>query len=224
MTTGTAGIAGTTGTRLVPQLNSDLGDIADAVRQSLVRVEVGRQGAGAGVVLDSAGRIVTNAHVVSGKSGRGKGSNLRVTLNNGETYSAQVLAKDSDHDLAALRIEAQGLVPIELGDSQSLRPGQWVLAMGHPWGVAGAATGGIVIGSGGDLPERPGSRDDWIAVGLSLRPGHSGGPMVDAQGRMVGLNTMMAGLDVGMAVPVQTIKEFLIKAKLWEPTEMAAAV
>ena len=210
----------TTG-RLVSQLNDDLGDVADLVRKSLVRVEVGRQGAGSGVVLDSTGLpgalIITNAHVVSGKSGRGKGPDLRVTLNNGETYPAQLLAKDTDHDVAALKIEAEGLVPIELGDSQTLRPGQWVLAMGHPWGVAGAATGGIVIGSGGDLPERPGSRDDWIAVGLSLRPGHSGGPMVDAEGRMVGLNTMMAGLDVGMAVPVQTIKEFLVKAKLWDP-------
>jgi serine protease Do len=209
--------------RLVPQLNDDLGDIADLVRKSLVRVEVGRHGAGSGVVLDSTGLIVTNAHVVSGKSGRGKGPDLRVTLNNGETYPAQLLAKDTDHDVAALKIEAEGLVPIELGDSQTLRPGQWVLAMGHPWGVAGAATGGIVIGSGGDLPERPGSRDDWIAVGLSLRPGHSGGPMVDAEGRMVGLNTMMAGLDVGMAVPVQTIKEFLVKAKLWDPEPAVAA-
>ena len=147
-----------------------------------------------GGVIDSTGLIVTNAHVVSGRSGRGKGSNLRVTLNNSETYSAQLLAKDSDHDVSALKIEADGLIPIELGDSQTLRPGQWVLAMGHPWGVTGAAAGGMVIGSGGDLPERPGSRDDWIAVGLSLRPGHSGGPMVDAEGWMVGLNTMMAGL------------------------------
>jgi S1-C subfamily serine protease len=215
-------------TRLVPQLNDDLGDVADSVRRSLVRVEVGRQGAGSGVVLDSNGLpgalIITNAHVVSGKSGRGKGSNLRVTLNNGETYTARLLAKDSDHDVAALGIEADGLVAIKLGDSQTLRPGQWVLAMGHPWGVAGAAAGGIVIGSGGDLPERPGSRDDWIAVGLSLRPGHSGGPMVDAEGRMVGLNTMMAGLDVGMAVPVQTIKEFLVKAKLWDRAPAEAAM
>ena len=189
----------TTLARLVVQLNNDLGDVADSARRSLVRVEVGRQGTGSGVVIGSTGLIVTNAHVVSGRSGRGKGSNLRVTLNNGETYSAQLLAKDSDHDVAALKIETDGLIPIELGDSQTLRPGQWVLAMGHPWGVAGAAAGGIVIGSGGDLPERPGSRDDWIAVGLSLRPGHSGGPMVDAEGRMVGFNTMMAGLDVGMA-------------------------
>ena len=206
----------TTTSKLAPQLNNDLGDLADAVRESLVRVEVGRQGAGSGVVFDSTGLIVTNAHVIAGRSGRGKGSDLRVTLNDGRTLPAQLLAKDSDHDVAALKIEADGLIPIQIGDSKTLRPGQWVLAMGHPWGVAGAAAGGIVIGSGGDLPERPGSRDDWIAVGLSLRPGHSGGPMVDAEGRMVGLNTMMAGLEVGMAVPVHTIKEFLVKAKLWD--------
>ncbi len=99
------------------------------VRQSLVRVEVGRQGAGSGVIVDSTGLpgalIITNAHVVSGKAGRGKGSNLRVTLNDGETYAAQLLAEDSDHDVAALKVEADGLVPIKLGDSQTLRPGQW---------------------------------------------------------------------------------------------------
>lgn len=185
-------------------------------------MEVGRQGAGSGVVIDYTGLIITNAHVVSGRSGRGKGPNLRVTLSNGETCSVQLLGKDSDHDVAALKIEADGLIPIELSDSQTLRPGQWVLAIGHPLGVNGAAAVRIVIGSGGDVPERSGFREDWIAVGLSLRPGHSGASMVDAAGRIVGLNTIMAGLDVGMTVPVQTVKEFLVNAKLWSPEPTVA--
>jgi serine protease Do len=108
-----------------------------------------------------------------------------------------------------LAVEAERLPAIELGDSRSLVPGQWVLALGHPLGLSGAATAGIVIGAGSDLPEAPGPGREWVAVSLSLRPGHSGGPLVDVQGRLVGINTMMAGPEVGMAVPVQVVKEFL---------------
>ena len=139
----------TTIARLVPQLNNDLGDVADSARRSLVRVEVGRQGTGSGVVIGSTGLIVTNAHVVSGRSGRGKGSNLRVTLNNGETYSAQLLAKDSDHDVAALKIETDGLIPIELGDSQTLRPGR---------PLAGSSSVPAATCPSGQAPETIGSR------------------------------------------------------------------
>jgi S1-C subfamily serine protease len=83
------------------------------------------------------------------------------------------------------------------------------MAMGHPWGVAGAAAAGIVIGVGPDLSEAPGTGRDWIAVDLALRPGHSGGPLVDHKGRLIGMSTMMAGLEVGMAVPVHVIQEFV---------------
>jgi len=132
-----------------------------------------------------------------------------------------LLAQDTAQDLAVLSIDitgdktgdAGGLTPVALGNSKDLEPGQWVMALGHPWGVVGAVTGGAVIGWGADLPEtksRAGSGErEWIAVGLSLRPGHSGGPLVDAQGRLVGICTMMAGPQVGMAVPVHTAKEFL---------------
>ena len=83
------------------------------------------------------------------------------------------------------------------------------MALGHPWGVSGAATGGVVIGVGENLPEIPQSGREWIAVSLHLRPGHSGGPLVDDKGRLVGINTMMMGLEVGMAVPVHEVKTFL---------------
>jgi serine protease Do len=112
-------------------------------------------------------------------------------------------------DLAALSIEASGLPTIEPGDSRKLRPGEWVLALGHPWGVIGAATGGIVIGIGADLPEMPFAGREWLAVSLHMRPGHSGGPLIDTAGRLVGVNTMINGPDVGMAVPVHVIKKFL---------------
>jgi len=150
--------------------------------------------------------------VVSGADRRA-GEKLTVTLPDGSTHPARLLARDTGQDLAALSVDitgdADGLTPVVLGDSRDLEPGQWVMALGHPWGVAGGATGGAVIGFGDDLPETPSQGREWIAVGLCLRPGHSGGPLVDAQGRLVGICTMMAGPQVGMAVPVHTAKEFL---------------
>jgi S1-C subfamily serine protease len=83
------------------------------------------------------------------------------------------------------------------------------LAVGHPWGVEGGATLGVVIGIGADLPENPQPWRELIAVSLHLRPGHSGGPLVDAHGTLVGINTMMAGPEVGLAVPVDAVQDFL---------------
>jgi serine protease Do len=160
------------------------------------------RGGGAGTIWHRDGLIITNAHVVRGRS-------PRVRLPNGDTLTAKVLAHNARLDVAALAVDASSLPAVELGDSRVLQPGQWVTALGHPWGVAGAATGGVVIGTGAALPEAPESDREWIAVSLHLRPGHSGGPLVDARGRLIGINTMMAGLEVGLAVPVQVVKEFL---------------
>ena len=203
-------------TTLLPKLNSDLGDLADRVRRSLVQVSVGRSGSGSGVVFAADGLVVTNAHVVSMKGQRRQVSEFQVTLPDGAVTTARLLAKDDDSDVAVLKIdplegELPELVPIEVGDSRNLRAGQWVMAMGHPWGVAGAAAAGIVIGAGPDLPEAPGAGKDWIAVDLALRPGHSGGPLVDHHGKMIGISAMMAGLEVGMAVPAHVIQEFVAR-------------
>ena len=209
-------------TTLLHQLNSDLGDLADRVRKSLVQVAVGRSGAGSGVVLAADGLVVTNAHVVSAEKGHRRVRELRVALPAGAVAAAKLLDKDDGLDVAVLKIEKLGenlpkLHPIELGDSKALRPGQWVMAMGHPWGVAGAAAAGIVIGCGSDLPEAPGAGKDWIAVDLALRPGHSGGPLVDHQGRLIGMSTMMAGLEVGMAVPAHVIGEYVESVRAGVP-------
>jgi len=203
-------------TTLIPQLNADLSELADRVRNSLVQVTVGRRGSGSGVVFSDDGLVITNSHVVSGKGRRSSGDRLQVTLPDGVVVTAELLAKDEDSDVAVLKVEgADGdlseLYPIEVGDSRSLRAGQWVMAIGHPWGVSGAAAAGIVIGAGPDLPEAPGEGRDWVAVDLALRPGYSGGPLVDHQGRLIGISTMMAGLGVGMAVPAHVIQEFVAK-------------
>lgn len=201
---------------VLEMLDQELGSLAQEARRSLVEVNNGRQGGGAGTIWHPEGLIITNAHVVRAPS-------PRVTLPDGSTRTARVLARDSSIDVAVLSVEASHLPTIQLGHSRDLRPGQWVMALGHPWGVLGAATAGVVIATGEDMPEMPLPGRDWIAVGLHLRPGHSGGPLVDAQGRLVGINTMMIGPEVGMAVPVHVVKAFLHR-ELGRPSAAPAAV
>ncbi len=192
-------------TTFLDRLNGDMWDVVTRARSALVRIHNSRHGAGAGTIWHPEGLILTNAHVI----GR---SSLKVTLPDGQQHPARILVCDDELDLAALAVEENGLPAIELGDSKGLRPGDWVVALGHPWGVTGAATAGIVIGVGQPL-ERPIPKRELIQVGLHLRPGHSGGPLVDAEGRLVGVNMMMAGPDVGLAVPIHVAKAFL-KEKL----------
>jgi serine protease Do len=120
-----------------------------------------------------------------------------------------LLAHDRRLDLAALRIDARVLPAAERGDSRALHSGAWVVALGHPWGMRGAATAGTVIGAGPDWPRTPWGGQEWILVRLHLRPGYSGGPLVEAQGRIVGINTMVTGPELGAAVPVHVVEAFL---------------
>ena len=188
---------------LLQQLNNDMSTTVSNVRHSLVQINNGRGGAGAGTIWHEAGLIITNAHVAQRET-------LKVSLPDERTLSARLLAYDVERDLAALAVDANDLPTIELGNSKQLQPGQWVLALGHPWGVPGAVTAGVVINTG-PPPEIP-TRSELIQVGLHLRPGHSGGPLVDIHGRLVGINTMIAGPDVGLAIPVHVVKAFLREA------------
>ena len=187
---------------LLNELNAALSGVVESAQRSLVQIHNGRHGAGAGIVCHPEGLIVTNAHVVDHPG-------LRVVLADERVLPARLLAHDAQRDLAVLTVDTAGLPAIELGDSRRLQPGQWVFALGHPWGVTGAATGGVVIGVGAEWPEMPRSGQEWVVVNLHLRPGHSGGSLVDAQGRLVGINTLMTGPDVGVAVPVHVVKAFL---------------
>ena len=184
------------------QLDVDLASVVEEVRSSLVQVRNGH-GGGAGTIWHPKGLIVTNAHVV----GRGP---VRVILPDDRELPARILAKDDRRDLAALVVDAGDLPTVQLGESKSLQPGQWVVAVGHPWGVQGAISAGIVIGLGPAWQDdNQGARRDYVLVSLHLRPGHSGGPLVDSAGRLVGINTMINGPDVGVAVPVDEVKAFL---------------
>ncbi len=200
---------------LLQQINDDVANISDKVLDSLVQIHNGQRGVGAGAILhrngSSDGTIVTNAHVILGRRGQ-VSSNLSVTLRDGRDLPAQLLAYDVERDLAALHVSAPDLTPIEIGDSRTLSAGDLVLALGFPWGIKGGATSGVVIGTGAHLPELGDSKREWIAASLHLRPGHSGGPMVDSRGRLVGINTLMNGPEVGIAIPVHIAKEFLNRA------------
>ena len=189
-------------TSLLERLNDDVASLVERVADGVVQVKDARGGAGAGTIWHSDGLIVTNAHVV----GRGPFS---VVLRDGRTLQAKLLARDPDLDLAALSVEASGLPTIEIGESIALQPGQLVYALGHPWGVTGAVTGGTVICGSVVWPGIRRRKGDWVAVKIQLRPGNSGGALVDANGRLVGVNTMVTGPEVGLAVPVQVVKGFL---------------
>ncbi|MEM6285049.1 MAG: trypsin-like peptidase domain-containing protein [Chloroflexota bacterium] len=187
---------------LLKALNSNLASIAGDTQNSLVYIENGR-GQGAGTIWQQDGLIVTNAHVVANHRG------LTVTTHDGTRFPAQVIAMNRELDLAAVAIEGNDLPTAAIGDSDALNPGDWVMAVGHPWGVRGAVTQGVVIGTGDELPERPAHGREWLAMSLHLRPGHSGGPVMNIDGELVGVNTIMAGPEVGIAVPSNVAKAFL---------------
>jgi S1-C subfamily serine protease len=186
---------------LVGQINEQMSAVVEGARRCLVQVHNGRRGAGAGTILHADGLVITNAHVVKRQS-------PKVTLADGRTLSGQLLTYDEELDLAAVAVDARDLPTIELGRRGQLRPGQWVVALGHPWGVTGATTAGMVIDVGRPAEGLP-YRGELIQVGLHLRPGHSGGPMVDGAGWLVGINTMISGPEVGLAVPIHSVKRFL---------------
>lgn len=191
---------------ILAAVNAGMADVLAGVRASLVQITNGRRGrdgAGAGTIWHADGLIVTNAHVVRNRR------HLNVTLADGRTFPARVLAQNDAHDIAALKIDAHDLPTIELGNSRDLTAGSLVFAAGHPWGVTGAVSAGIVITDGAELPRWPNADREWLAVDLRLRPGNSGGPLVDGGGRLVGLNTIMNGPEVGLAVPVHVIKAWL---------------
>jgi serine protease Do len=185
----------------VSMFNDEMAALVDDVQQSLVQI-TGLQGnLGSGIIWQQDGLIVTNAHVV-------RESEVHVTLLDGTSYKAQLVAADDELDIAALAIDADGLPATRIGDSRKLRPGQWVVAVGHPFGVLGSATAGTVIATGAGLPEF-GGEQEWIALNLRLRPGHSGGPLVDVNGNTVGINTLITGPEVGFAIPVHLVEAFL---------------
>ncbi len=156
-----------------------------------------RQSLGSGFILDEKGHIVTNNHVIK------NAEEIKVKLKDGEEYDAELIGTDPSTDIALIKIETETSLPsIELGDSEELEIGQWVLAIGNPFGLDHTVTAGIVSAKGRVIGA--GAYDDFIQTDASINPGNSGGPLIDMKGKVVGINTaIVAGGDgIGFAIPV----------------------
>ena len=172
-------------------------------------VRTGRgEGAGSGVAFTDDGFMLTSAHVVAGG-----GSGL-AEFTDGNESRFDVVGADPLSDLAVLRVRDGGAPPATLGDADTLRIGQLVVAVGNPLGLAGSVTAGVISALGRSLPVRDGRRarliDDVIQTDAALNPGNSGGAPADSAGRVVGINTAVAGIGLGLAVPINSTTRTII--------------
>ncbi len=181
------------------------------------RVRNGRrlEGGGSGVVITPDGFLVTSAHVVASSGGRG-----RASFADGRDVDFSVVGADALSDLAVLRAADRALTAAELGDAERLRVGQLVVAIGNPHGFAGSVTAGVVSALGRSLPTRVGANvrvvDNVIQTDAALNPGNSGGALADGRGRVVGINTAVAGVGLGLAVPINAATRRIIGALMTE--------
>jgi S1-C subfamily serine protease len=182
--------------------------VAEQLAPSVANLRVRRSrrgreavGGGSAVVLREDGLLLTCAHVVGSDDARG-----RATFTDDAEPAFEVVGRDPLTDLALIRVDAAGLVPAEMGEASRLRVGQLVVAIGNPHGLGGTVTAGVVSGLGRSLPARSGrtlrSIPDVIQTDAALNPGNSGGALADSSGRVVGVNTALAGVGLGLAVPI----------------------
>ena len=166
-------------------------------------------GAGSGVVLTPDGFVLTSAHVVAGRGRQGRASFV-----DGRELAFSIVGRDPLSDLAIVRTEGRDLVPATLGEAERLRVGQLVVAIGNPNGFAGSVTAGVVSALGRSLPARAGRDvriiDNVIQTDAGLNPGNSGGALVNGQGEVVGVNTAVAGVGLGLAVPINAATRKII--------------
>lgn len=182
-----------------------IGEVGELLRRSTVHVRVmnsRQQSAGSGVIWDSAGTIVTNAHVVAQEAG--EGTHL-VELWDGRSFPAEIHSRDDTRDLAKLKLRTADIPAASLRNTP-LKPGEVVIAVGNPLGFTGALTTGVVhaVGPFAGFGRRP-----WVQAAIRLAPGNSGGPLADAAGQVVGINTMLAPGGIALAIPTDAVEDFL---------------
>jgi S1-C subfamily serine protease len=172
------------------------------------------QGAGSGVVISSDGYVITSAHVVA-RTARGS-----ATFVDGLETRFEVVGRDPLSDLAVLRLDARDLPQAELGDAAALRVGQLVVAIGNPLGFAGSVTAGVVSALGRALPVGSGQAtrlvENVIQTDAALNPGNSGGALADGTGHVVGINTAVAGIGLGLAVPIDDATRRIVSSLMRE--------
>ena len=172
------------------------------------RPDFKQPGLGSGFIIDKAGYIVTNHHVVDGAE------TIKVILRDDTEYTARVIGKDPMTDIALIQVVAQRLLPaVSLGSSDNLKVGEWVAAIGSPFGLEYTVTAGIVSAKGRVIGSGP--YDDFIQTDASINPGNSGGPLINMQGQVIGINTMIIarGQGIGFAIPIDQAKGIIDQLK-----------
>jgi S1-C subfamily serine protease len=187
--------------------------VAERLLPSVASLSTSRgrgRGAGSGVVITPDGFLITSAHVVAG------GASGMATFMDGREAPFSVVGRDALSDLAVVRAGADGLVSATLGDADRLRVGQLVVAIGNPLGFSGSVTAGVVSALGRSLPTRAGSTtrivENVIQTDAALNPGNSGGALADSAGHVVGINTAVAGIGLGLAVPINATTVGIVAA------------
>lgn len=189
-------------------ISEAIADLTAAIKPSVVLIGQGN-GHGAGVIWRSDGIVITNRHVL-------RDDRVDVVLDDGRKLTGIVAARHPDRDLAIVKVAAEGLPAARLGDSSTVRPGQLVVAVGHPPGLRSAATIGIVVAAGQAATLEGPRTGDWLQTDVTLRPGNSGGPLIDASGAVIGINTMVSG-RLSLSIPSSTVEHFVAGERPGDP-------
>ncbi len=191
----------------IPSISDAIVELVARTRPGVVEVRGRGRGAGAGIIWGGDGKIMTNYHVVAGTGGR-----PQIHLNDGRRFDTRLAAENPALDLALLEVEGKDLPALPIGDSSHLRVGELVFAVGHPWGHKDVVTMGIVSGLGKITGVRTGRSADYIRSDVRLAPGNSGGPLLNSRGEVVGVNSMIFGGDLSVAVPSHVALDWLARA------------
>src|SRR5438309_8157381 len=195
----------TNSSAILESISDAIVEVTDRVSQSVVRVGAGRWRGGTGTVWSKDGHIVTSNHVI------GDMREVEVGFSDGTKHTAKVVGRDPFSDIALLKIDSDNLTPVEPGNSDNLKVGQFVLAVSNPFGRQPSATSGIVTNPAYSVRGWWGSTMDKVVVtDARLNPGYSGGPLVDARGRVIGINAAYAN-NRGISIPVNTVKTVVDK-------------
>jgi S1-C subfamily serine protease len=184
-----------------PAISAELATLGERLNPVIVHLGQQDGGNGAGVIWRADGIIVTNRHVV-------EDDRIDVWTHDGRHFTGIVAARHEDHDLAVIKVAADDLPAAEIGDSTTVRPGQIAIAIGHPVGFTASLTLGIVTATGQAATGSGPRTGDWIQTDVTLMPGNSGGPLFDAWGKVIGINTMVQG-DLSLAVPSRAADHFV---------------
>ena len=189
---------------LIDTFSSGLAEMIEQAQASVVQVRRGDRGAGTGVIWQAKGGIITNHHVIAHT-----GSKILVELRDGRTLEARIVDSDPTLDVALLNVPADDLTAVPFADSSKLRVGELVFAIGNPWGQRGVVTAGIVSALSKVKMRNSNRQLEYIKSDVRLAPGNSGGPLLNAQGHVIGINAMIMGGDLSVAIPSNVVSNWV---------------